>query len=166
MASRARVSFPEMAPQRARVDSLEREGLTLGSASRTSAEHDSLKRIAQILAATNILFAVFIVTIVVVATITANRLADSVRDIAETLGPQTVASIVNRMENTLESGMRSAHNVEHLTESSGEMGEYLLEAMNNTVKLISLGNAMASRMLTHPSLHVVLGDMPSVTPTD
>ena len=164
MAARARVGFADGGPTRARVEMLEREGLAPNDANQRAQELKQLKRISTILAVTNAAFMLFIVVIVTLATISAMRIADSVRDIAETLSPQTVATMVGTMEDTLNSGFASAKNLEHLTGSSGDMGDYLLQAMNRSVLLVDTANQMASRMLNHPSIHMVLGDMPSEAP--
>ena len=154
MAARARVGFQDTMPPRARVESLERmerEGLV------GSTEAQTLKSIAKIMVATNVLFMVFLVIVITIATVAATNIADSVRDIAETLSPATVASMVHTMENTLTSGFRSAKNLEHLTGSSQEMGSYMLSALNETVHLIETANTFGERLLTHPNIRMSLG---------
>ena len=158
------MGFADGGPTRARVEMLEREGLAPNADSQRAQELKQMKRIATMLAVTNGVFMIFVVAIVAVAAVAGMRIADSIRDISETLSPHTVATMVATMQNTLNSGFASAKNLEHLTASSGDMGDLLIQAMNRSVLLVETTNQMATRMLTHPSIHMVLGDMPSEAP--
>ena len=119
------------------------------------------RTISRILFASTLVFLCFVTTLSIIVGITATSISRSLQDIASTLSPETVQAAATGIQKTIDSGYQSATNLESFTSDTAAMGELLVRAINETVALIGTGNAMAERLLAHPTLQMQLATAPA-----
>ena len=68
-----------------------------------------------------------------------------------------MAEATHTIQATLDSGLASATNMEHVTQHSASVVDVVLDALNNTNALIAKANVMGDRLLEHPRLAIELG---------
>jgi len=116
-----------------------------------------LKIIGRTLLATNLIFVIFLTTLLIILGVAASQLASSVADIADTISPATVSQAVASVQATLDAGFDSADNLRHFTSSTSSMGVLLVDALNGTTALIEKANLAAENLLEHPRVEMILG---------
>ena len=103
------------------------------------------------------LSATFLLILSIVLAVSLQQLRASMDLIAESVGPTVVASMVAKVQGSLDNTLGSTSNVLALTENVETMGNQLLFATNQSIALLAKANVMTSSLMQHPTMQLSLG---------
>jgi hypothetical protein len=116
-----------------------------------------MERATNVMLLTTLLTVGMLVVLSIILAISLQQLRASLDAISTAVGPTAVASMVGKVQHSLDNAVGSSGNVLALTESVETMGAQLMRATNQSIALLAKANTMTASLMEHPTVQLSLG---------